>query len=490
MSMTEAEIGRMVGAVAPGARGARIVRIDQPDAWSLAFELRRGAHRLWLLVSAEPGASRMHLAGRRPRTPGGASGLLQAVRARLTGAKVVDLLQQPCDRIVVLEAEGRDALMAAHRERLVCELTGLHANVVLVDEGGVVTACLRGSRRAARPLGPGREYRFPPAPPARPAQDRFARVPDEADALSRAVEAYYAAARKETETEARAESLRARIGREKSRLEKQVGELREALARSEAAEELRRDGELLRLQPDQHARAPSVLRVEDLFEAARPEREIRLDERLSIGENADRLFRRYKKRKAARGGLERRLAEAERSLEGLGPLEEAAGVERPDVAEIEAGLAALGLAPERETAPEAGRRAAAPGGPRRFRGAGGLEILVARNRRQNEQLTFRTARGNDIWLHLADWPGPHAIIRRPKGAEVSPEALVDAGHLLVHFSRIRGAGSADIIWTERKNVQRARGGKTGSVNYSAVRRLTVRLDPGRLRRLLGGKGVD
>ena len=75
-------------------------------------------------------------------------------------------------------------------------------------------------------------------------------------------------------------------------------------------------------------------------------------------------------------------------------------------------------------------------GPRVFHSEDGREILVARSRRENERLTLSIARGNDYWLHLADWPGPHVVVRAPKG-EVGEGALLDAAHLAVHFSKLQ-----------------------------------------------------
>ena len=100
------------------------------------------------------------------------------------------------------------------------------------------------------------------------------------------------------------------------------------------------------------------------------------------------------------------------------------------------------------------------------------------------QLTFSIARGNDYWLHVLGWPGPHVVIRRPKDAEVPQETLLDAAHLAVYFSKIRGADYGEVSYTQRKHISRLRGAPEGTVSCASARTLRVRMEPARLERLL------
>lgn len=111
-------------------------------------------------------------------------------------------------------------------------------------------------------------------------------------------------------------------------------------------------------------------------------------------------------------------------------------------------------------------------------------MLVARDRRENDELTFRIARGNDYWLHVLGWPGSHVIVRIPAGKSPSSDTLLDAAHLAVHFSKVRGTDFAEVICAQRKNVRRVKGAGPGKMNYSGATTLRVRVEPERLRRLL------
>lgn len=488
MSLNEAEIAAVVSLLAPRLEGARIIRTDQLDRWTLGFDARNGPHRLWLVVSADPRACRIHLSSVRPRSGLGFSPLLQVLRDHFTGARIVGLEQAPGDRIVTLSVQSRDQLLAANRYRLVLELTGLHANMIFVDASDRILGLVRPVRTARRELHVGGCYTLPEPPPPRPCANRFAAQAAAGDVavLSRAIEAWYERDKRREEQARETEAVHALLRGLRQAVECQEADIEQTLSDADAADDLRRKGELLMAILPSLERGRTSVSTPDLFDPAQTPVEIPLDPLLSPKENAERYFKRYKKLKAARVRLADRLAEARGRLAKVDTLVgEVNASETPvDRAWVERRLKALGLRPPVSARAEK-PRPPGPKPPRRFIAASGHEILVARNQKQNEELTFRIARGNDIWVHLADWPGPHAVVRRTtRGEEVSQSALRDAAHLVVHFSRIRGATLADIVYTDRKYVQKARGGKTGAVNYANVKRLAVKIDPARTRALL------
>jgi len=113
----------------------------------------------------------------------------------------------------------------------------------------------------------------------------------------------------------------------------------------------------------------------------------------------------------------------------------------------------------------------------------GAPILVGRSARDNDALTLRVARGNDLWLHTRDVQGAHVIV---PGAGESPDArtLADAALLAVHFSSARGQDGAEVAWTHRKHVRKPKGAAPGSVVVTQEKVLRVRLEEDRLEVLL------
>jgi predicted ribosome quality control (RQC) complex YloA/Tae2 family protein len=119
-----------------------------------------------------------------------------------------------------------------------------------------------------------------------------------------------------------------------------------------------------------------------------------------------------------------------------------------------------------------------------FRSQQGAEIRVGRSARDNDDLTFRSSRGNDVWLHTADAPGSHVVLGVPRGDPDSQDVL-DAAHLAVHFSPLRGRGGADVHVARVKDVRKPRGAKPGLVSVAGGKILRVRVEAARLATLLG-----
>ena len=122
--------------------------------------------------------------------------------------------------------------------------------------------------------------------------------------------------------------------------------------------------------------------------------------------------------------------------------------------------------------------------PLRFVGTHGSEILVGRTSKDNDTLTIRLARGSDYWLHTADAPGSHVVLCTPKGKEPDHEEVLDAAHLAIHFSPIRGTDRAPVHVAQRKHIHKPKGAKPGLVALSGGRILEVRMQQERLDALL------
>jgi predicted ribosome quality control (RQC) complex YloA/Tae2 family protein len=159
---------------------------------------------------------------------------------------------------------------------------------------------------------------------------------------------------------------------------------------------------------------------------------------------------------------ERALAEAEASTE----------------AEVVAPVAPVPVRPPRKRAAPAHR-------PYRvFHASGGQPIWVGRAGEDNAALTFRVARPHHLWMHARGVPGAHVVVPLDRGEEVGQEALLDAAHLALHFSRLAGEPRGEVAWTRARLVKRVKGGAPGQVTYTGEKVLALRVEPARLERLL------
>jgi predicted ribosome quality control (RQC) complex YloA/Tae2 family protein len=112
-----------------------------------------------------------------------------------------------------------------------------------------------------------------------------------------------------------------------------------------------------------------------------------------------------------------------------------------------------------------------------FRSSDGYEIAVGRNDRDNDALTFKIARPQDLWLHAADYPGSHVIIRNPKRQEAVPHrTIAEAAGVAALYSQARSEGKAAIHYTQKKFVSKPPRAKPGLVRLSSFKSILV--EPG------------
>lgn len=101
----------------------------------------------------------------------------------------------------------------------------------------------------------------------------------------------------------------------------------------------------------------------------------------------------------------------------------------------------------------------------------GEKILVGKDSKSNDLITFQVAKGDDLWLHVDKAPGSHVVIRR-KNDEISPQAIEEAALLAAYFSKKRVMNThVEIIIAKRSDVYRKKGMKSGQV---LVRKQTTR----------------
>ena len=164
-----------------------------------------------------------------------------------------------------------------------------------------------------------------------------------------------------------------------------------------------------------------------------------------------------------------------------------------DAAALESEAVERGLLEAPQEADARRRPEVAPRLPYRvFLASRGSEVRVGRSASDNDELTLRHCRGSDLWLHTADAPGSHVVLRLAKGAVADEEGVLDAAHLAVHFSPLRDARRALVHVAPRKLVHKPRGAKPGLVSLSGGRTIDLRVQQERIERLLRStrRGVE
>ena len=96
-----------------------------------------------------------------------------------------------------------------------------------------------------------------------------------------------------------------------------------------------------------------------------------------------------------------------------------------------------------------------------YRTSGGIEVLVGRGARANDELTYDVAKPDDVWLHARDVTGAHVVMRWSQEGAPPTRDLHEAAALAAWYSRARGSVVVPVDWTRRRHVRRARGGPPG-----------------------------
>ena len=119
---------------------------------------------------------------------------------------------------------------------------------------------------------------------------------------------------------------------------------------------------------------------------------------------------------------------------------------------------------------------AGPGGgvPIHMQSRDGLTVIIGKNSRQNEEVTFRQATPNDMWLHARGIPGSHVIIKAA-GREIPQSTIAQAASLAAYYSQARGSTSVAVDYTLQKYVKHMKGGGPGMVTYERER--TIYAEP-------------
>ncbi|GMA17480.1 DUF814 domain-containing protein [Deinococcus metallilatus] len=418
--------------------------------------------------------------------------------------------QLKLDRVFVLHFAGETGFVDQPPTRLLFEVTGRNANVLVLEEGegfgGRILQAAReitGSRNRFRTVRTGGTYTPPPpyekldprtltesdaqalaalptgkwrervdglgpllgAELARranlaPNEAPAARWPEALTALRSLVtdptvsegvmqEGAREAARTEKAAQLR-KALREPLEKRLTLLQNQLGDVARAEAGVDAAAQDRREADLLMAYA--HGLEPGVAStVLPAFDGS-GEVPIALDPQISAVQNAEKRYARARRRE-----------EVYERLQGREP------ALRAELAEAQERLDRLDAAPledlEALAATLQAERPEKSAYGMRFTTPGGFEALVGRNNKENATLTHRIGRSLDYWFHAQGYPGSHVLVRTG-GRDLALPDLLYAAQLAAAHSKARGSSNVPVDYTRIKNVWRPKGAPAGQVHYT------------------------
>ena len=307
------------------------------------------------------------------------------------------------------------------------------------------------------------ETSFSPVPFANQVGESFT-------SLSDLLDTYYKDKAERDRVKQQASELIRRVENELQKNRHKLKKQEKELLATDNAEEFRQKGELLTTFLHQAPNDQDQVILDNYY--TNQPITIALDKALTPRQNAQRYFKRYQKLKEAVKYLTDLIEETKATilyLESVETVLNQAGLE--EIAEIREELIQTGFIRRRQREKIQKRKK-----PEQYLASDGKTIIyVGRNNLQNEELTFKMARKEELWFHAKDIPGSHVVISG--NLNPSDEVKTDAAELAAYFSKGRLSNLVQVDMIEVKKLNKPTGGKPGFVTYTGQKTLRVTPDP-------------
>ena len=288
--------------------------------------------------------------------------------------------------------------------------------------------------------------------------------------LSDLLDTYYKDKAERDRVKQQASELIRRVENELQKNRHKLKKQEKELLATDNAEEFRQKGELLTTFLHQVPNDQDQVILDNYY--TNQPITIALDKALTPNQNAQRYFKRYQKLKEAVKYLTELIEETKATilyLESVETVLNQAGLE--EIAEIREELIQTGFIRRRQREKIQKRKK-----PEQYLASDGKTIIyVGRNNLQNEELTFKMARKEELWFHAKDIPGSHVVISG--NLNPSDEVKTDAAELAAYFSKGRLSNLVQVDMIEVKKLNKPTGGKPGFVTYTGQKTLRVTPDP-------------
>jgi predicted ribosome quality control (RQC) complex YloA/Tae2 family protein len=474
-------IAEIVKEISSQLRGRFLGRVFQLSPLTLAidFGLREAGY---LLISVDPAAPRVYLMERSSKQMEKQSitplHFVQALRSSLGGGRLLTVTKDASARIARLSFSVENELGEVKSAALVAQITGRSANLFLLDQEGQITHALRSPKGAGQQIGEsyqppvGQDLSDVPRKPHARNEPEILLEKGAFSSLSAAADDYYRRHESAATFAARSKATLGKINKELAQAQKLQSNLGKDLAAHGNSEQHKRCGDLLLANIANAVRDGNKVILKDYYSDGAPEIEMDIDENVSLQDEAARYFARYTKAKRATEAISARRTQLEETIARLA--ERKAELERIVAAGDETALAIFEGGGKPQPAGKTKRKPADKiPGVRRYRSSDGYEILVGRAAHTNDQLTFRVARPHDLWLHSADYPGSHVVVRNHTRSEIPHRTIIEAAQLAAKFSQAGDDSKVTVHYTPRKFLSKPKGGAPGLVRMSSFKTINV-----------------
>lgn len=461
---------------------AWIADIWQKDG-DLTFKLKKPQKTFYLIVSIDEELSRIHLSENKliipPSTP---PAFCMLLRKYIDGSQITDIQQNSGDRTVIIN-------LNAGEKKIVSELSQRHGNVFLLTRDNIILGSLRPNRSNLRDLSQGKQYNFPCSFPSGDALNLMRFQPPD---INKQVEQFYNLLVEEKEIKTKLNNINKILNKEIKRRLKRKNDIEEDLKKCKDSDLYNLYGQLLLSQYKNLQKGMSCIEVVNYLDEKQAVIKISLDPKLPPKLNVDRIFQKSKKLKNGLQIASKRLAQNNVELKELNRIKnEIENINTKDAQQFltatEKTLKDFGIIKEYEVEKTVKKEKSQHQPFHRFHSSDRHEILVGKSNKDNDYLTFKIAKGNDLWLHARDYSGSHVVVPMNKKESLNSDLLLEAAMLTAHYSSARGEKIIDVLYTKRKYVTKLKGAPIGQVRVSQEKVISIRMDQEKLDRLFSNR---
>jgi len=284
----------------------------------------------------------------------------------------------------------------------------------------------------------------------------------------------------------KSQSIRKTVTNLCQRLRRKLAVQEKELAATADRERLRQLGDIVTANIGRIVKGQATLECEDFYDEAMAVIQVPLSPLLSPQQNAAKFYKDYARMKNAEKELTHQLEVGRVELEYLESVLDELNRASSDaeLEEIRQELHSGGY-----VRAESGRKRMKQGKlpPMRFESTDGFAIYVGRNNRQNDELTFRLARKDDIWCHASKVHGSHVIISCG-GQKPPDDTITQAAQLAACYAETGGGQNVPVDVTAVKQVKKLPGAKPGMVIYHTYQTVVVNPYPDIVRDALNAEG--
>lgn len=292
------------------------------------------------------------------------------------------------------------------------------------------------------------------------------------DTLNKAHDNFYYLTDKVQRFNDKAKSISTVVKNAVSRTEKKLAAQRQSILEAENREQLKQYGDLILSNLWRIKQGDDMLECDNYFDGTKAA--ITLDKSLSPQQNAQAYYKKYRKMKSAAEHNIKLVEENEATLNYLLTIKQSLRycTETDDLLQIRSELVSLGLIREQRKQ----KQKELPVKPLCYN-IHGFDVLVGKNNIQNNFVTFKLAKGEDLWLHTQKIHSSHLVIIKGTAEEIPDNVIEDAAEICAYYSQASEGSKIPVDYTLRQNVKRPNHAPPGFAVYNTYQ--TVLVNPNR-----------